>query len=148
MRGCCGRSVSTAPRPTSTPTCPHTTTSILSTATSWSTFPIHTFRFPDCRTYRKAMRSRASIWWYGCARSAEPLSIHHLVGVDAPQLLLLDPAVKAPALNVAPAGVARLHRGQHAVLQACHHRARRIIALMEQGEIILVLHHDDSGAAA
>src|ERR1700751_1005716 len=80
--------------------------------------------------------------------ASAPPSIHLLVGVDAPQALLLDPAVKALACDMAPMLVARLHLGDDAGLQARGDRARRIGAVIERREIVLVLHGDDRSASS
>src|SRR5579862_4485924 len=78
----------------------------------------------------------------------EDLSIHLFVGVDAPEPLLLDPAVKAAPEDMAPAGGAILDLRDDAGLEAGADGARRIGAFVERGEVVLVLHGDDRGAAA
>src|SRR5580692_5450561 len=56
-------------------------------------------------------------------RLARRLSLDLLVRINAPQLVLLDPAVKAVAGDLAPFAGAVLDRAQHADLQLCRHRA-------------------------
>src|SRR6186997_2215033 len=77
-----------------------------------------------------------------------PKSLDLLIGVDAPQPLLFDPAVEAVAGDVAPACRATLDLGHDAGLQASDHRAGRIGAIVERREFILGLHSDHGGAAA
>lgn len=63
---------------TSTPTYLSTTTSSSRGRTTCSTFPTPTWSWEGRRSRRKAMRSRASMWWCGCAaRRAERLSFFH-----------------------------------------------------------------------
>src|ERR1700739_3200061 len=71
-------------------------------------------------------------------------SFHLLVGVDAPQPLLLDPGVKTLAEAVGPALTAFLPIGAPASLQLRGNRARDVGAIVERGQIVLVLHGDDS----
>src|SRR5712664_227254 len=73
--------------------------------------------------------------------------LHLLVGVDAPQPLLLDPAVEAVAGDAAPTCRAALDLGHDAGLQAGRDRAGFVGALVERREFVLGLHGDDSGAA-
>src|SRR5260370_14623647 len=75
-------------------------------------------------------------------------SLHLLIGVNAPQPLLLDPAVKAIAGDAAPAGRAFLDLGHDAGLQPRGNRAARIGTIVEWREFVLGLHDDDCGAAA
>src|SRR3954454_16786318 len=71
--------------------------------------------------------------------------LHLLVGIDAPQPLLLDPTVKTVAGDAAPAGCALLDLGHHAGLQAGCDRAAGIWAVVERGQVILGLHGDYGG---
>src|SRR5258706_11080749 len=75
------------------------------------------------------------------------LLLHLLIRVDAPQPLLLDPAVKAIAGDVAPACRATLDLGHDAGLQAGRDRAGLIGALIERRELVLGLHGDHGSAA-
>src|SRR5437868_14876282 len=75
-------------------------------------------------------------------------SLHLLVGVNAPQALLLDEAVKAVAGDAAPAGRTFLHRRADAGLQFRGNRASRIGAIVERRELFLALHRDHGRAAA
>src|SRR5882757_8889331 len=75
-------------------------------------------------------------------------SLHLLVGVDAPQALLFDPAVKAVAGDAAPAASAFLHLSHHAGLQPRGNRAVRIGAVIERREVVPGFHGDDGRAAA
>src|SRR6516164_5185868 len=75
-------------------------------------------------------------------------SIHLFVGVDAPQALLLDPAVKAVAGDMAPVLVAFPDLRNHASLQTRGHRTAAVCAIMQRRELLLALHSDDGGAAA
>src|SRR5882757_3877585 len=75
-------------------------------------------------------------------------SLHLLVGVDAPQALLFDPAVKAVAGDAAPAASAFLHLSHHAGLQPRGNRAVRIGAVIERREVLPGFHGDDGRAAA
>src|SRR5581483_4657463 len=94
--------------------------------------------------------ARTAPWGYGSRPSpGRPRSsIHRLVGVDAPQPLLLNPAVKPLAVDVAPVLIALLDLGDDANLQAGGHGAVGVGILVHCGEIVLVLHGDHSGAAA
>src|ERR1700687_148812 len=74
-------------------------------------------------------------------------SIHLLVGVDAPQPRLFDPAIETIAGNTAPASRAMLDLGDDASLQAGGDRAGGIGALVERREVVLALHGDHGGAA-
>src|SRR6266699_3141926 len=74
-------------------------------------------------------------------------SLHLLVGVDAPQPLLLDPAIEAVAGDAAPACRAPLDLGHDAGLQAGRDRAGFVGAVVERREFVLGLHGDNSGAA-
>src|ERR1019366_10784812 len=74
-------------------------------------------------------------------------SLYLLVGVDAPQPLLFDPAIEAVAGDVAPACGAVLDLGHDAGLQAGGDRAGRIGPIIERREFVLGLHGDDGGAA-
>src|SRR4029077_18934598 len=73
--------------------------------------------------------------------------IHLLVGVDAPQPLLFDPAIETIAGNTAPAGRAVLDLRDDASLQAGGDRAGGVGALVERREVVLALHGDHGGAA-
>src|SRR5882757_7910158 len=153
MPACCARSASTAPRPISTPTCRRTIISTSRTITSWSTFPIRIWCCRGCRKCPKATRSPASTWSCGCARSASRRrrkaglpSLHLLVRVDAPQALLLDPAVESVAGDAAPAIGAFLDLRDDAGLQAGRHRAGGVGMVIERGQFVLALHGDDGGA--
>src|SRR5580704_16230282 len=75
-------------------------------------------------------------------------SIHLFVDVDAPEPLLLDPAVEAIAHDVAPAAGAVSDLGDDAGLQARVDGTGRICPFVQRGEVVLVLHGDDRGAAA
>src|SRR6266478_3816599 len=169
MRACCVRSASTAPRPISIPTSPRITTSISKTTTNWSTFRIRIWFCRKCRKCPKATRSPGSTWSSGCARSADApwvagsssgtktdyqsqrrwlKSLHLLIGVDAPQPLLFEPAIETVAGDVAPACCAALDLGHDAGLQARDHRAGRVGTIVERREFVLGLHGDHGGAAA
>src|SRR5260370_20643791 len=74
--------------------------------------------------------------------------IHLLIGVDAPQPLLLDPAVEAVAGNTAPAGRAMLDLGYHPGLQAGCNRAGWIRAIVQRREFVLGFHWGNRRAAA
>ena len=63
--------------------------------------------------------------------------IHLLVGVDAPQPLLFDPAIEAVAADMAPACRALLDLGHDAGLQAGGDRAGWIGAIIERREFVL-----------
>src|SRR6202035_857561 len=76
------------------------------------------------------------------------LSIHLLIGVDAPQPLLFDPAIEAVAGNTAPARRAVFDLGDDAGLQAGGDSTGRIGAFVERREIVLALHGDHGGTAA
>src|SRR6202166_4782300 len=108
----------------------------------------------DCRVPATPRLRRALQCWAAeaLAKAAGPAmtgnSIHLLVGVDTPQPLLFDPAVKAVAGHVAPACRAVLDQGDDAGLQTCGDRAGLIGALIEWGQFVLALHGDDGGAAA
>src|SRR3982075_4408473 len=78
----------------------------------------------------------------------EDYSLHLLVGIDAPQPLLLDPAIETVAGDAAPAGRAALDLGHDTGLQAGCNRAGLIGAIIERSEFVLGFHGDDSGAAA
>src|ERR1700732_5097997 len=71
-----------------------------------------------------------------------------LIGVDAPQPLLFDPAIETVAGDAAPARRAVFDLGDDAGLQAGGDSAGRIGALVERREVVLALHGDDRGAAA
>src|SRR5690348_12271877 len=73
-------------------------------------------------------------------------SVEFLVGVDAPELLLLDPAVEAFARDVAPGAVAFLHRAGDAGLQLGDDGGLRVAGLAQQREFFLA--HDHAGAPA
>src|SRR6266851_153887 len=74
--------------------------------------------------------------------------IHLLIGVDAPQPLLLDPAFEAVAGNTAPAGRAMLDLGYHPGLQAGCNRAGWIRAVVKRREFVLGFHGDNRSTAA
>src|SRR5579863_6438825 len=74
-------------------------------------------------------------------------SIHLLIGVDAPQPLLFDPAVKTIAGDMAPGGSAMFDLGHDANLKAGADRAGRIGPLVKRGEVVLVFHRNHRGAA-
>src|SRR5262249_31981068 len=157
MSGCCARSQSTARRPISTPTYLSTTTSSSRGRTTCSTFPTPTWSWGGRRSRRKATRSRASMWWCGCAaRRAERLFFHHcacvgrrcrplmfsnlpdlLVRIDAPELLLHDPPVEARPGNAAPASGAAFDRGEHARLQPRDHRGAAVTLVIERHQLFL-----------
>src|SRR6186997_3135909 len=86
---------------------------------------------------------------YGFLRSQERPrnSLHLFVRVDAPQPLLLDPAVKTVADHAAPAIGAFLDLGDDAGLQAGRNRAGAVGAIVERGKLVPALHGDDRGAA-
>src|SRR2546423_1914005 len=94
---------------------------------------------------RKAMRSRASMWWCGCARPAEAAPLRGailldlLVWIDAPQARLLDPAVEAFADETAPPVLAALHHGEHAVLKLRVYRARGFRLVVQRQQLVLTL---------
>src|SRR5215217_2112425 len=75
-------------------------------------------------------------------------SLHLLIRVDAPQALLLDPAVKAVADHAAPAIGAFLDLGDDANLQTGRNRAGWIGTIIERRQLVLGLHGDDRRAAA
>src|SRR5712671_898289 len=75
-------------------------------------------------------------------------SLHLLVGVDAPQPLLFDPAIKTVAGDAAPPTDAFLHLRHHAGLQTRGNRAVRIGSVVERREVVPGFHGDDRGAAA
>src|SRR3982751_4330017 len=75
-------------------------------------------------------------------------SIHLLVGVDAPQPLLLDPAVKTGTDDTAPTVFTFLDLGHDTGLQPRGNGAGRIGAIIDRREFVLGLHGDDGGAAA
>src|SRR6266576_1555202 len=77
----------------------------------------------------------------------EDCSLHLLVDVDAPQPLLLDPAIEAIAGDATPACRAPLDLGHDAGLQAGRDRAGFVGALVEWREFVLGLHGDNRGAA-
>src|SRR4051794_23164343 len=77
-----------------------------------------------------------------------PRSIHLLVRVDAPEALLLDPAVKAVTADAAPVCSALLHLGDDTGLEPGRNRALGIGAVVDRRELVLVLHGDDSSTAA
>src|ERR1700722_3827480 len=81
------------------------------------------------------------------APQEEASSIHLFVGVDAPEPLLLDPAVEAIARDAAPAGGAMFDLGDDAGLQARVNGAGRIRSFVQRSKVVLVLHGDDGGAA-
>src|ERR1700675_4984994 len=75
-------------------------------------------------------------------------SIHLLIGVNAPQPLLFDPAVKTVADHAAPAGRAFLDLGDDAGLQSSGNAAGWICVIVERRQFFLGLHGDDRSAAA
>ena len=86
-----------------------------------------------CPSRPPAWRSRRWKWWCGFAGCADPLSarstaslLEFLVRVDAPQALLLDPALEARAAYQAPAARALLHVRQDARLQIGDDRGRGV----------------------
>src|SRR5579883_1998118 len=103
-----------------------------------------------CGAWWTTSFARTAPWGYGSRPSpGRPRSsIHLLVGVDAPQPLLLNPAVKPLAVDVAPVLIALLDLGDNANLQAGGHGAVGVGILVHCGEIVLVLHGDYRGAAA
>src|SRR5580704_18039713 len=123
---CCARSPSTVQRPISTLTIPSTTTSSSKTRTiSWTSRRTK-FSSARRRWRRRVMRSRGSMWWYGCggrSRADGKTSFDLLVRINAPQLVLLDPAVKNVAGDLAPFAGAVFDRAQHADLQLRRDRA-------------------------
>src|SRR5581483_4635155 len=104
----------------------------------------------DCSRKVSPAAPHRKVTAYGSppSRGRQQKSIHLLVGVDAPEPLLLDPAVKAGACDMAPAGGAMLDLRDDPGLQARADCARRIGAFVERGEVVLVLHRNDSSAAA
>src|SRR5437763_574705 len=94
---------------------------------------------------RKAMRSRASMSWCGCARPAEAAPLRReilldlLVWIDAPQARLLDAAVEAFADQTAPAILAALHGGEHAVLKLRSDGTCGIRLIVQRQQFILGL---------
>src|SRR5207248_4719781 len=62
-----------------------------------------------------------------------------LVWIDAPQARLLDPAVEAFADETAPAILAALHRGEHAVLELRSHGTCGIRFVVQRQQFILGL---------
>src|SRR5712671_293375 len=75
-------------------------------------------------------------------------SLHLLVGVDTPQALLFDPAVKAVADDAAPAASAFLYLRHHTGLQPRGNRAVWIGAVVERRQFVPGFHGDDRGTAA
>src|SRR6266403_1901583 len=151
MRACCVRSASTAPRPISIPTSPRITTSISKTTTNWSTFRIRIWFCRKCRKCPKATRSPGSSSGTTTDYQSQRRwlkSLHLLIGVDAPQPLLFEPAIETVAGDVAPACCAALDLGHDAGLQARDHRAGRVGTIVERREFVLGLHGDHGGAAA
>src|SRR4051812_18579037 len=83
-----------------------------------------------------------------CYYTASECSLQFLVGVDAPEALLFDPAVKTIAGDTAPAAGAFLYLRHHAGLQTRGNRAVRIGSVVERREVVPGFHGDDRGAAA
>src|SRR3954447_10296944 len=83
----------------------------------------------------------------GATAPLPPRSVHLLVRVDAPEALLLDPAVKTVAADAAPVCAALLHLGDDAGLEPGRNRAVGVGAIVDRRKLVLVLHGDDSGTA-
>src|SRR3954462_5558061 len=115
--------------------------------------PIATIAYCLRKTSIRVRRRWAAA--YGSPRSRGRLrggsaraSLHLLIRVDAPQALLLDPAVKTVADHAAPAIGAFLDLGHHAGLQAGRDRAGPVGPIVQRRKLVLGLHGDDSRAAA
>src|SRR5215470_13871201 len=76
---------------------------------------------------------------HGDAIRAGNALVQLLVGIDAPQALLLDPAVETVAHDPAPGTGASLHQAEHADLEPRQGGALRVRLVVEREQLVLVL---------